>query len=347
MDLRFIIILGIITLILSAIGTQLIRRWALKRGVMDVPNQRSSHQNPTPLGGGLAIVVSFLLVMLLVGLFQSNNTRQYWGLIINGLIIAAIGFLDDLYNLRRTPRIIAWVLIAALSMIFGIELKSISLPIIGIIQFGILSPLITFLWLIGMTNLFNFMDGIDGLAGFEALVVAGFLSGIAFYTGNGLVFTASVIIFGAVLGFLPHNFPKAKVFMGDGGSNFLGYIFAALAVIGSQSDNNQISFIIPVILLSLFLLDGGTTLIKRVPKGKDWLEPHRDHYYQRLIKLGISHKNVTLLYSALNLLLGVIALLVQKTNERLSLVLILISVVPFLIVMIITREFERRQIGNT
>jgi len=174
-----------------------------------------------------------------------------------------------------------------------------------------------------------------------------FLSGIAFYTGNGLVFTASVIIFGAVLGFLPHNFPKAKVFMGDGGSNFLGYIFAALAVIGSQSDNNQISFIIPVILLSLFLLDGGTTLIKRLPKGKDWLEPHRDHYYQRLIKLGISHKNVTLLYSALNLLLGVIALLVQKTNERLSLVLILISVVPFLIVMIITREFERRQIGNT
>jgi len=100
-------------------------------------------------------------------------------------------------------------------------------------------------------------------------------------------------------------------------------------------------------LLSLFLLDGGTTLIKRLPKGKDWLEPHRDHYYQRLIKLGISHKNVTLLYSALNLLLGVIALLVLIINERLSLVLILISVVPFLIVMIITREFERRQIGNT
>ncbi len=97
----------------------------------------------------------------------------------------------------------------------------------------------------------------------------------------------------------------------------------------------------------MFLLDAGTTLIKRIPKGKDWLEPHRDHYYQRLIKLGSSHKNVTLLYSALNLLLGVIAFLVQKTNERLSLVLILISAVPFLIVMIITRGLERRQIGNT
>ena len=346
LNLLLIISLGILSLALSYVGTHLIRRWALKRGVLDIPNQRSSHQDPTPRGGGMAIVVSFLIVMLLAGLFQLNNNKQYWGLIINGLIIAGLGFLDDLYTLRRTPRIIAWILITILSITFDIELKSITIPILGIIQFGFLSPLVTFLWLIGLTNLFNFMDGIDGLAGSEALIAAGFLAGIAFYTGNGLVFTAAVIIFGAAVGFLPHNFPSAKIFMGDGGSNFLGYVFAALAVVGSQSNQSQITFVVPVILLSLFLWDGGTTLIKRLPKGKDWLEPHRDHYYQRLIKLGYSHKNVTLLYSALNLLLGVIALLVQKTNERLSLVLILISVVPFLIVMIITRGLERRQIGN-
>ena len=228
-----------------------------------------------------------------------------------------------------------------------VELKSISLPIIGVVQFGFLSPLVTFLWLIGVTNLFNFMDGIDGLAGLEALIGAGFLAGIAFITGSTLVFSVSAIIFGAVLGFLPHNFPTAKIFLGDGGSNFLGYIFAALAIIGSQEDQSQIPFIIPVILLSMFLLDGGTTLIKRLPKGKDWLEPHRDHYYQRLIKLGCTHMQVTLFYSALNLLLGVIALLVLNTNERYSLVLIIVSIVPFLIVLIVTNRLEKNDKKKT
>lgn len=340
-DLVLIIILGTISLVLSYFGTQLIRHWALKRGVMDVPNQRSSHQDPTPRGGGMAIVASFLIIFLLVGLSQSSSSNLNWGLIINGLAISILGFLDDLYTLRRTPRIIAWIIITAVSIIFGIELNTITLPILGIIQFGFLSPLVTFLWLIGVTNLFNFMDGIDGLAGFEALIASGFLAGIAFYAGNTLVFSASVIIFGAVLGFLPHNFPKAKIFMGDGGSNFLGYLFAALAVIGSQGDQSQIPFIIPVILLSMFLWDGGTTLIKRLPKGKDWLEPHRDHYYQRLIKLGYTHKKVTLFYCALNLILGVIALLFLRVNERYSLALILFSVIPFLIVLIVTNRLEK------
>lgn len=341
MDLLLIIILGILSLVLSYFGTQLIRRWALKRGVIDVPNQRSSHQDPTPTGGGMAIVMSFLAVILIAGLFQSDNTKQYWGLIINGLIIAGLGFLDDLYTLRRTPRIIIWILITVLSLFFGIELHSISLPILGVVQFGVFSPVVTFLWLIGVTNLFNFMDGINGIAGCEALIVAGFLAVIAFSAGNTLVFFASAIIFSAVLGFLPYNFPKAKIFLGDGGSNFLGYIFAALAVIGSQGDQFQIPFTIPVILLSMFLLDGGTTLIKRFPKGKDWLEPHRDHYYQRLVKLGYTHKQVTLFYCALNVILGSLALVILNVNERYSLTLMFVSIVPFLIVLIVTNRLEK------
>ena len=340
MDILFIIILGILSLVLSYFGTLLIKRWALNRGVIDIPNQRSSHQEPTPRGGGMAIVASFLIIFLLAGLFQSSTSNLYWGLIINGLAISILGFLDDLYTLRRTPRIIAWIVITAVSIIFGIELNTITLPILGVISFGFLSPLITFLWLIGMTNLFNFMDGIDGIAGCEALITSGFLAGIAFYSGNTLVFSISVIIFGAALGFLPHNFPTAKIFMGDGGSNFLGYIFAALAIIGSQGDRSQIPFIIPVILLSMFLWDGGTTLIKRLPKGRDWLEPHRDHYYQRLIKLGFTHLQVTLFYSVLNLFLGLIAFFVVKTNERYALALIFFSVIPFLIVMVVTHRLE-------
>lgn len=341
MNIFLIIILGTLSLVFSYLGTQWIRRWALKRDVLDIPTQRSSHQVPTPLGGGMAIVVTFLVVMLLAGLFQLYDSKLYWGLIINAMVIAVLGFLDDLYTLSRTLRIITWIVITIISLAFGIEIHSISVPLLGVIQFGFLSPLVTFLWLIGVTNFFNFMDGINGLAGFEALITAGFLSGIAFCSGNMLVFITSVIIFGSVLGFLPHNFPKAKIFMGDGGSNFLGYIFASLAVIGSQSESGWIPFLIPVFLLSLFLWDAGTTLIKRLPKGKDWLEPHRDHYYQRLIKLGYTHTKVTLFYSSLNLILGAIALLFLQSNEFVSSVLVLVSIIPFLIVMSITNRLEK------
>ena len=335
-------LLIICSVILSYLGTFIIEKLALRYGLIDEPGGRRSHNIPTPRGGGMAIVLTFFVFFPATSFFLNFEKMNYWGLLLGGVAIAILGFLDDLYTLRRTPRIIAWIVITAVSIIFGIELNTITLPILGVIRFGFLSPLVTFLWLIGVTNLFNFMDGIDGLAGCEALIVAGFLAVIAFYAGNTLVFSASVVIFGAVLGFLPHNFPTAKIFMGDGGSNFLGYIFAALALIGSQGEQSRIPFIIPVILLSMFLWDGGTTLIKRLPKGKDWLEPHRDHYYQRLIKLGHTHKQVTLFYSALNLFLGVIALLFIQSNEFISFGLVLVSLIPFFFVVFVTNILERK-----
>ena len=320
-------------------------RWSLFLGIVDVPNQRSSHDEPTPRGGGMAIVFTFVLFMFVVRRSLGITSNHFWGLIINSVLIAGLGFLDDLYTLRRMPRLIVWVVIAINSLAFGIELNTVTIPLLGSIQFGFLSPLVTFIWLIGVTNFFNFMDGIDGIAGFEALTVSGFLAGFAVLSGNTFVFTASIIIFGTVLGFLPHNFPRAKLFMGDGGSNFLGYVFASLAVIGSQSDSGYIPFIIPVILLSMFLLDAVTTLIKRIPKGKEWLEPHRDHVYQRLIKLGLSHIQVTLLYSTLTMISGLIGLLVYQSNELVSLVLLLGSTVPFIILAFFTHKLEKKRIG--
>lgn len=341
-DTNTILLLFGTCFILSLLGTYGLKKLFLRYQVIDLPGERRSHTTPTPRGGGMAMAVIFLVVFFLVGFFISLERNIFWGLLLGGGAISALGFVDDLYTLSRTPRILAWVGITALSILFGISFESITLPMLGTIQFGILSPVFTFLWLIGVTNFFNFMDGINGLAGMEALLAAGFLAGISYWAGNTILFVAAVIVFAGVLGFLPHNFPKARIFMGDGGSNFLGYIFAALTIIGSQSLEHRIPFIVPTILLLMFLLDAATTLIKRLPKGKDWLEPHRDHLYQRLIKLGYSHTQVTLGYSVINLFLGMMAILYFRSSGFMSVVYITLSVIPFLLLVLFTVRKEKR-----
>jgi len=231
-------------------------------------------------------------------------------------------------------------------MIFGIGLKGITLPFVGAISFSILSPVITFVWLIGVTNFFNFMDGIDGLAGGEAISVAAFLTIISLIYGNSFVFITSLIVLGGSLGFLLHNLPPARVFMGDGGSNFLGFVFAALAIIGSQSGPTSIPFVIPLILLGTFLFDATITLLKRIPKGKNWLEPHRNHYYQRLIILGYSHKQITSLYFLINILLGGIALLYTRSDGFVALALLAMAMVPLLSLAVATNALENRILSN-
>jgi len=329
---------------LSYLGTFVIRRWALRHGVVDVPNERSSHDQATPRGGGMAIVLSCFATTLLASLFYSFPSRTYWGLFLCSVAIAFLGFVDDLYTVPKKYRFAVWIIIATVSLLFGIGLKTVVLPFIGGISFGILTPLVTFVWLIGVTNFYNFMDGIDGLAGTEAIIVAGFLALISLTYGNTFIFITSLILLGSSLGFLLHNRPPAKIFMGDGGSNFLGFMFAALAIIGSQNGETNIPFVIPVLLLGTFLFDATITLLKRIPEGKKWLEPHRAHYYQRLIILGYSHKQVTSLYCAINVALGTIALLYTSATGFVALALLTLAVVILLSLAIATKILEMKKV---
>jgi UDP-GlcNAc:undecaprenyl-phosphate GlcNAc-1-phosphate transferase len=343
----FLLFTAVASLIISATLTGVIKQAALRFGVVDEPGERRSHTRPTPRGGGVAIVITFFVFMFVALVYQMDITPEILGLIISGLGITLLGLADDIMTLSRNFRLAFWVLITAIAVFFGISLNQINLPLIGVIEFGIFSPVITFLWLIGVTNFFNFMDGIDGLAAGEAISAGGFLMVVSLRVGNEMVLFSSVIILGGALGFMIHNFPPAKVFMGDGGSNFLGFIFAALAVLGGKAESGQIPFVVPVILLNMFLLDGSVTLIKRLPKGKDWLEPHRDHYYQRLIKLGLSHLQVTLMYSSMNVILGGVAYFyLIAADELLRAGLLVLSAVPFLFVVIITHRRELRVSTN-
>ncbi len=331
------------TFVVSYLSVAAVRRWALAHRVIDVPGERSSHAVPTPRGGGIGMVFAFYLVMLWTYWQLHVEGSVYWALLITAIPIAALGFFDDLRNLPRRYRFAAWIVIAIGAMILGIRLTYIELPVIGRIDFGFWSYPLSFLWLIGVTNFYNFMDGIDGLAGGEAVIVGIFFALVAFGAGNRVIAVTSLAIAGCAFGFLLHNLPPARIFMGDGGSNFLGYLLAALGVIGAEHGTPPIPFLVMMLLLGMFLFDATLVLLKHLPRGRNWLEPHRDHYYQRLIRLGYAHLYVTALYWAGSFLLGSLALLYLATTDWLALLPLLLSVVLILAVILGVNFLERRQ----
>jgi Fuc2NAc and GlcNAc transferase len=281
----------LVVLVLSYAGTFIITKVAVKRNIMDVPNIRSSHSEPTPRGGGLALVVAWyigLFGLRYLGLIESN----LFFALLAGVILAVVSFIDDLYDIKPFIRIIfqlitvvAGLLLIGGFTVFDIEKISFEFPVI----FFCLA-LIGIMWFI---NLFNFLDGIDGYASVEAILIA---LGILLVTRN-IVFL--ILIF-AVLGFLIWNWPKAKIFMGDIGSTQLGYI---LIILGIYFNNKlQIDFLGWLILTSLFWFDATLTLYYRWRNKEKLSQAHKKHYYQRIAQFGYSHQKVVLISIIINLI---------------------------------------------
>jgi glycosyltransferase WbpL len=284
----------------AVITTGLMRRIALQRNLIDVPNERSSHAAPTPRGGGVGIVFAFFaaaIVLAVLGLVDANILGT---LLIGGSAMALVGFIDDRWQLRASVRFSVH-LAAALLVVILIG----GIPEAALMRWGLhgtwLGDLIAVLALVWTTNLFNFMDGIDGIAGSEAVFVGGAGALLNWYQGGAPGLTAAMLCLAAAsLGFLRWNWPPARIFMGDVGSGFLGF---TLAVLGLAA--NQVGGTIPFeawgILGGFFFVDATITLLRRVVRGDQWFEAHRIHAYQQLARRWKAHLPVTLSVSALNL----------------------------------------------
>ena len=255
----------------------------------DIPNDRSLHVSPTPRIGGVGIMAGVLSAWVLM-----FNTAMWW-LILPMLGLFVISLLDDLRSLPVRLRLTAHFAAAAV-MVAGA----------GLLQQGMLVTVLILLLTVWMTNLYNFMDGSDGLAGGMALI--GFsIYGIAALMGhNELIATLNFSIAAAAAVFLCFNFYPAKIFMGDAGSIPLGFLVAAMGVWGWQNQLWPAWF--PLLVFSPFVLDATVTLLKRALRGEKILQPHREHYYQRLLMLGIGHRNTALIEYALMLAAGSAAL---------------------------------------
>ncbi|WP_185268634.1 MraY family glycosyltransferase [Halopseudomonas xiamenensis] len=279
--------------------TWMLRRYALSRSLMDIPNARSSHSVPTPRGGGVAIVLAYLAVLPLVGYQGWLSWPLVVGLMGTGALVAVIGFLDDHGHIAARWRLLAHFVAAAWLLAWLPALPRLAL--LGTsFDLGLIGYVLAAVMLVWLLNLYNFMDGIDGIASVEAITVC--VGGALLYAlvGIPMLATAPLLLGAAVAGFLVWNFPPAKIFMGDAGSGFLGVVLGGLAL--------QAAWVAPqllwawLILLGVFVLDATFTLLRRLLRGDKVYEAHRSHAYQYASREYGAHLPVTLAVLAINVL---------------------------------------------
>ena len=329
----------LLTFLASYLGTLLLLRIRVKDRFVDIPGERSSHDVVKPRFGGIAVVTAFFLGFGVL-LAARPDARVFLPLLPCGALIFAAGVLDDRRSLPVGIRLLAQLAAALIVVATGNVVESIFVPLAGTVELDVLAVPFTILFVLASINFYNFIDGIDGLAAGTASITAGFLALIAYMLGHGSFALLFLAVAGASLGFLQFNFPPSRLFMGDGGSTFLGFFFAFAAISGNRLVP-EVPFFITVLLLSSLYLDAFVTLIRRLFRGERILQPHRTHYYQRLLALGFNHKQVTVLEYALTVLLGTSAVIFFKAGGFFPVFLCLCWLFVFTSLMLKVRGLER------
>lgn len=293
----FFILAYLLAFTLTYIGVERFRQWSLQKKIFDIPNERSSHTQPTPRGGGLVIFLICSAIFAAYCLFF--EIQNVWGYFAGAIIVAFVSWLDDLYEVSVIWRFFAHS-VAALAIIWNYGFwENVYFPLAGEIHLGVFGIIAAFFWIVWLINAYNFMDGIDGIAGVQAVT-----AGIGWFFVGMILNINTVGFYGIILAlsaiaFLLHNWQPAKVFMGDVGSAFLGFTFAVMPFMAlpeiTLKDRNSLP-LIAVVLVSAFVFDSIWTLLKRLFKGEKIWKPHREHIYQKLVIKGFSHQKVTIIY---------------------------------------------------
>lgn len=312
-------------------------RLSVRLGIMDVPGGRKDHEAPTPLLGGVAVFCSFILAIFLNGII----TPILITVISASTIILSVGVLEDRFGLAEWVRLLAQAVAFVMVALAGVHLRLFHPTPLG----QALNYLLSFLWIVGITNAMNFIDGMDGLCAGISITIALFLGIIAFQTSQAELGWLSVTLFGAVAGFFPYNFnPKrpAHIFLGDAGSSFLGFVLACLALIGEWSDNDPlVSFSTPLLIFGVLIYDMAYTNLSRIATGKvkglrELLAfTGHDHFHHRMNSV-LGGRSLTVVFLVLvNIIFGLGALALRDAGFVTAVVLVVQALVVFLIISLI------------
>jgi UDP-N-acetylmuramyl pentapeptide phosphotransferase/UDP-N-acetylglucosamine-1-phosphate transferase len=303
----------------SAAGSWALVRWHHRIPILDIPNARSSHDRPKPRSGGIAIFFGLFLgcgLAVLNGRISSTLSPDWMLILGGGAAFFLLGLLDDIYGLPEWQRLLVQAALAAIVAVWGPRLQTLDVPGMAPLRLsGTLAAGCTVFWLVGFINVFNFMDGTDGIAAGEAA-----LAGLAMaFLGAGPL---PLLISAAALGFLFLNYQPARIFMGDSGSYMLGYLLAVSAVIGGVNDGRVLPFGAFVLILGTVIIDTTATLLRRIYRREAWFKAHRSHYYQKLTDLGWSHARVFWINLALTAALSSSAFVYAAQGGRTRLILV-------------------------
>jgi UDP-N-acetylmuramyl pentapeptide phosphotransferase/UDP-N-acetylglucosamine-1-phosphate transferase/uncharacterized SAM-binding protein YcdF (DUF218 family) len=333
-DLLLFPLLLCLGFVVSVTVVEWMRRNALRLNRVDIPNERSSHTVPTPRGGGLGISLSVIALWLVfIGAFSHQMNIPSivaLGFPIAAVCAAGVGWTDDRYSLSSRLRLLLYALICS-GFIAAVGIfDSVGLPLLGHFPLvGGVASILTLLWLVGFLNIFNFMDGIDGLAGSQAVIASLFWLLVCLLEGQFALAMLSGLIAATSLGFLLHNMPPARIFMGDVGSAFLGFALAAIPLMAYVQTGNARLPVVGALFVAPFILDGTFTIVRRAMRRENIFKAHRSHIYQKLFIAGSTHAQVTKEYRNLMLLGGLCGMIYYAGNATVMLLSLLIMVTTF------------------
>jgi UDP-GlcNAc:undecaprenyl-phosphate GlcNAc-1-phosphate transferase len=323
-------VLFLVGFLFSILLTPMVRSAARRLGAIDPPDERKVHSSPTPRLGGIAIFISFHLGLLLSYSFDFLSfppnflTRIHFEwLFVASLLVFGVGLMDDVRKIPPSVKFSFQVMAGLIVAVASYRIESISWPL-GTIHLGILSIPITVLWIVGITNAINLLDGLDGLAAGTSLIVCFTMFGISLHNQNIGIALVSLLLAGSILGYLKYNFHPASIFLGDSGSYFLGFILSILSLSSGLKGTTTFAILIPIMTLGLPIMDTLLSMLRRVLKslhiftidnqknilkffyinGKSIVTADRDHIHHRLLKMGLTHRNAVFFLYGITLLLG-------------------------------------------
>lgn len=310
LNVRDLIVTGLIALAATLVLTPLVHAMARRVGLLAKPGPRRLHKRPMPTGGGLAIFLGFWLSTIVVHGWSQSLT----GLLIASTLMVVLGVIDDYVDLRPGVKLLGQLAAAAVLVYSGTRIEVVGHPLGGAIELGWLSVPVTLLWLVAVTNVLNIIDGLDGLAAGIASIAAMPLLVIAFQRGEWTVALLAAALIGSTVGFLRYNFNPARVFMGDTGGLFLGFVLGAFAVEGALGGASGIAVSIPVLVLGVPVFDTICAVIRRAANGRPIAQADDGHLHHQLLKAGLSQRQAVLLLYSVGGLLALVGIALLKFN---------------------------------
>lgn len=319
------LIMAFIALILSLLLVPGVARVAINVGAVDKPNARKVHTKVMPRMGGLAIYVSFFVVLFL----SHSMTKQLLGVFLGGTVLVLVGIIDDIKDIPAKVKLVGQILAACIVVAFGVRVDFMTNILHGDTFFlSVFSIPVTIIWIVGIINAVNLIDGLDGLAAGISVIAATTMAIAGYASGQTEMAGMAMILIGATLGFLRYNFNPAKIFMGDTGSMFLGYNLAVFAVLGVTKSFTMLSLVTPILVLAIPILDTLFAIIRRKMNHKPIFKPDKNHLHHCLLNYGFSHRDTVLVIYAVSAVLALCGLIMTYLNSTQGIcLLVVISII--------------------